>query len=312
MAVEKLLLAKAEVTYGTDPVPTAAANAILTMGLEMLRYEGDRVERDVDRDLVGNNENINTNPHTNTSFSVEAAGSGTNDTPPAYGVLLQACGFDETIVAVTDVQYQLPELNSDLKVAESVTMYDYREDGKVQKSVGVRGSVALEMGKGALPKFVFSNMLGDYQSPIVGAMPTVSDWTNWKDPLPFTNANVPTFTVDSFSACIESFNIDFALEVVRRNLPGCNSTLLTDYNPGGQVVIQAPDIGTKDFWAPLESHEGTTLIPIAITIGTVAGGIVELSSSSVQLSNITEGETDGLMTYTMDLRFIDRPIITTK
>jgi hypothetical protein len=309
MAVEKLLLAKAEVTYGTDPVPVPADDEILTMGLEMLRYEGDRVERDVDKDLVGNNEDINTNPHTNTSFGIEFAGSGTAATPPAWGVLMTACGFDETIA--TDVQYQLPALNSDLKAADSVTLYDYREDGKVQKSSGVRGSVAIEMGKGSLPKLLFSNMLGSYALPIAGAMPTVTDWTDWNDPLPFTGDNVPTFTVDTFAACVESFNIDFGLEVTRRNLPGCASTLLTDYSPSGQVVIQAPDIGTKDFWTELESHDGTNLIAIAIVIGATAGAIVKIDASEVQISNIVEGESDGLMTYTMDLRFIDRPVITT-
>lgn len=312
MAVEKLMLAKKETTYGTDAVPTASANAILTSGLEMLRYEGDVSERDNDKDLIGNNEQINTNPHTNTSFGVELAASGAAGIAPAYGPLLLACGFDETVTAATDVKYQLPAANSDLKAADSVSIYDYREDGKVQKSLGVRGSVAIEMGKGGLPKLLFSNMLGSYAKPIAGAMPAVSSWALWKDPLPFTNANVPTLTIDSYSACVESMSIDFALEVARRNLPGCNSTLLTDYNPAGQIVIQAPDISTKDFWSKLESHSGTILIPIALQLGNTAGSIVMLDSSSVQLAKITEGDSSGLMTYTIDLRFIDRPILTVK
>lgn len=310
MAVEKLLLAKIESTYGTDPTPDNT-NGIMTSGLEVARYDGDTVSRELDKNMIGNQEQVNTNPHVNASFGVELASSGTAGTAPAFGPLLRACGFDETIVAVTSVAYQLPTAQADLQAADSVTLWDYRGDtAMVQKSNGVRGSLALEMGRGALPMMKFSNMLGSYNTPITGSLPTISSWSNFRDPLAFTNDNVATFTVDSYSACVESFNIDFACEVVRRNLPGCSSTLITDYNPTGQVVIKAPTVAAKDFYTALESHSGTSLIPIAITIGSVSGDIVQFSATSAQITNISEGESDGMMTFTLDLSFIDSPIIT--
>ena len=45
-------------------------------------------------------------PRTGTlSFDVVIAGSGTLDTAPGFGVLLQACGFDEVVTGSTSVAY---------------------------------------------------------------------------------------------------------------------------------------------------------------------------------------------------------------
>ena len=70
----KVLLAKLEVTYGTDPVPTGAANAMLTKGLTIQPYNGARVSRDLDRSTFGAQSEINTGPFVTVSFG--AAGPG--------------------------------------------------------------------------------------------------------------------------------------------------------------------------------------------------------------------------------------------
>ncbi|HEC12317.1 MAG TPA: hypothetical protein ENI80_03565 [Acidiferrobacteraceae bacterium] len=315
MAIQKLLLAKKEVTRGTDPTPTGA-NIIETEGLEMLRYEGNRVQRNIDRNLIGNTQQINVDPHTVTSFAVAAAGSGTAVTPAQYGLLLLACGMDETIDATPgseNVTYQHPVNQSDLRNADSITLYDYRpEVSQLQKSSGVEGTVAFAMQRGELPKFNFSNLMGSYVQPAQATPPTGLDWSAWKDPLPPTKDNVPVFTVDGFSSCTEQFNIDFAMQVIWRDVPGCQRTLLLDYNPTGQVIIQAPDIATKNFWQKLESHSVLNKIVVGLQMGNTAGQIVMVDSAEVQISNIKEQESDGMMVFAMDLLFLDRPIITTK
>ena len=79
------LLAKLEVSYGTDPVPTGGANAILTKGLTIQPYNGARVSRDLDRSTFGAQSEINTGAFVTVSFGVELAGSGTAGTAPAWG-----------------------------------------------------------------------------------------------------------------------------------------------------------------------------------------------------------------------------------
>ncbi|RLC08115.1 MAG: hypothetical protein DRI24_23870, partial [Deltaproteobacteria bacterium] len=233
MSVAKLLLAKEEVTYGTDPMPDGAA-AMETMELEMERYAGDRIEREVDRQTLGGVEQINSLPHTNTKFNIPFAGSGAAGTAPLWGVLMKACGFDEVLDVGIDVQYQLAATADELANADSVTFYDYRSQAnKLQKTSGCRGKNAITMGEGELPKIEFSDFIGDYLTPLAGSEPVGIDWSGWLTELPFTNDNLPVLTLDDISACTSAFSIDFGQSVARRNLPGCESTIISDYNVTG-------------------------------------------------------------------------------
>lgn len=313
MSVDKLLLAKQEVTYGVDPTPDDT-NAIETMDLQMDRYAGDKTERNVDRNTIGGKESIAISPHTNASFGVGLASSGTAGTAPAHGPLWRACGFDETIVAVTSAAYQLPATKADLDAADSVTMWDSRsQSGLTQKMTGCRGKNSISMGRGELPKIEFSDFLGSYNTPIALAGPTGIDWSGWKAELPFTKGNVPVLTLDGESACTESFNIDFGQDVQRRNVPGCEQTIITGYTITGQMVIVAPSISLKNWFTVMESHSQINKVAFAMTFGNTAGAIIEIAASEVQLINIAEGESgEGDEAYTFDLSFIDSPIVTFK
>jgi hypothetical protein len=311
MSVSKLLLAKPEVTEGVDPTPDDT-NAIETMNLEMMRYEGDRVAREVDRQTLGGVEQINTVPHTNTSFDVPLAGSGTAGDAPLWGVLMTACGFDETLVAVTSAAYQLVETAAELAASDTVALYDYRSQaGTLQKTLGCRGACSISMGEGELPKISFSDLIGSYLQPAAGTEATGIDWSGWLTELPFTVDNVPTITLDSISACTSAFSIDFGQAVARRNLPNCESTVISDYDVTGEMTIVAPDVSVTNWWAKAESHQGVTLYPLAIILGTVAGNIIQIDAAEVQVVSMTEGETNqGDLSYTFTLAFIDRPVIT--
>lgn len=310
MSVAKLLLAKQEVTYGIDPTPDNS-NAMETMDLEMERYAGDRVAREVDRQTLGGKEQVNVLPHTNSSFNIPFASSGTEGTPPAWGVLLKACGFDETINASTDVQYQLVATAAELAACDSVAFYDHRSQAnQIQHSLGCRGKCGIMMGEGELPKFEFSDFIGSYEQPVAGGEPVGIDWSNWLTELAFTKDNVPEITLDSISACTSAFAIDFGQNVSRRNLPNCESTVISDYDVTGTMTIVAPDVSVTNWWAKHESHNGVILYPFALTLGTVAGKIMRITSAEVQVISITEGEsTQGDLTLEFELAFIDRPVV---
>lgn len=90
---KKMILAKIESVYGTDPTPTGAANAILTKDLSIQTFQGNTVELNYDKPYLGNDKSLYTAPYTTVSFGVDVAGSGTAGTVPAYDPLLRACGF---------------------------------------------------------------------------------------------------------------------------------------------------------------------------------------------------------------------------
>jgi hypothetical protein len=96
---KRTVLAKIESVYGTDPVPTGAANAILMKNLVVTPMETTLVSRDLVRPYLGNFTQIPAAIYAKVAFDVELAGSGTAATPCAYGPLLRACALSETILA---------------------------------------------------------------------------------------------------------------------------------------------------------------------------------------------------------------------
>ena len=64
------------------------------------------------------------------------------------------------------------------------------------------------------------------------------------------------------------------------------------------LVIEAPDIATKDYIATLRTG---ALIAFVLTHGTVAGNIVEVTSTKAQITDITESKEDDLVMYTVQL-----------
>src|SRR5690606_13420387 len=93
-----VLLAKVETTKGTSASPTAASNAMLPVGeVSLTPVDAERVPRNVIRGYYGAPDALVGSTWMRLGFSVEAASSGTAGTAPAWGALLQGCGFTETV-----------------------------------------------------------------------------------------------------------------------------------------------------------------------------------------------------------------------
>lgn len=286
------LLAKIEGTYGTDPTPTGAANAMLTKGLTIQPYNGARVSRDLDRSTFGAQSEINTGPFVVVSFGVELAGSGTAGTAPAWGPLIQACGFTETDGAA-DVVYT--PANSALK---SVTIYFY-VDGQQHKVIGCRGNMSLSIARGQIPTIQFT-FTGKYTRPTAVANPALT-LTAWQSPVAVTDANTPTWSIFGHAGNAESFGFDMGNSIVYRNLIGSETIELTERNVRGNCVIEAVAVGTEDYFSNAESHAGVTLDAVQIVHGTVAGNIVQIDAPKVQIASINAQNSDGILAYGMDL-----------
>ncbi len=268
------LLAKTESTYGTDSSPTGAANAVLTSGLATHTLDVKRVERDLVRPFFGNSESLTAAIFKRVEFSVEAAGSGTAGTAPAWGPLMRACGFAQTITPGSKVEYK-PVSGA----IDSVTIY-LNEDGVLHALKGARGDVSVQLDNGAIPTFRFS-FQGLYV-PVADATLPSADFTAWKRPLVISRTNTPTFTVHGNSPKMQGLSVSMGNVVAADSLVGGSGDeiLITDRKPSGSLQIEAVRVAEKDWFGAMANDDVGALQMIH---GSTAGNILQIDMPSVQL-----------------------------
>jgi hypothetical protein len=281
---KRLILAKTESTYGTDPTPTGSANAILVRNLEITPLQADTVTRDLIRPYLGNSDQLLAQTRVEVTFEVELAGSGAAGTAPAYGPVLKACGLAETVVATTSVTYAPVSASF-----SSVTLYFFN-DGIRHKVTGCRGTFELSAEVGQIPTISFT-MTGIYNAPTDESVPTPT-YANQAAPLIFKNGNTSNFSIFSYSGCLQSLSFQMANEVIYRELVGCTKeSLIVNRAPAGDVVIEAPTITAKDFFA---IATGSSTGSISFQHGATAGNIVTFTTAQSDIANPSYSDQDGI------------------
>ena len=285
----RLILAKLETTYGTDSSPTGASNAILVRNLDIQPLVADTVNRDLVRPYMGQADQLLAQTRVEVSFEVELAGSGTAGTAPAYGPLLRSCGLSETVVASTSVTYA--PISSSF---ESATIH-YHQDGIRHKLTGCRGSFELSGEVGGIPVISFS-MTGIYNDPTDETLPTPT-YANQATPLIFKEGNTSSFSAFGYAGCLQSYSFSIANDVIYRELVGCSKeVLITNRAPSGNVVIEAPTIAAKDFFAVAT---GTSTGSITWQHGSTGGNIVTMTTAQSDLGNLSYSDQDGIQMLNM-------------
>jgi hypothetical protein len=281
---KRLILAKAEVTYGTDPTPTGSANAILVRNLDIVPLQSDIVQRELIRPYLGNYEQLLAQTRVQVTFEVELAGSGAAGTAPAYGPVLKACGLSETVVATTSVTYA-PVSTS----FSSVTIYFY-EDGIRHIVTGARGTFTLNGQVGAIPTIAFT-MTGIYNAPTDTALATPT-YANQATPLIFKNGNTTSFSAFSYSGALQSIDLNLGNEIVYRELiGGTKEVLITDRKPAGTMSIEAVLLATKNYFTV---STGSTTGSISFQHGTTAGNIATLTMAQSDLADASYADLNGI------------------
>lgn len=290
---KRTILAKTEVTYGTDPTPTGLANAILVRNLNITPLNAELASRDLVRPYLGASEQLLASSYVAVDFEVEMAGAGTAGTAPAYGPLLLACGMSETLVALATATYT--PVSTAFK---SVTIY-YNVDGVLHKITGARGNVELNIAAGQIPTFKFS-FTGLYNAPTDTAAPTVT-YTSFQTPLVANNDNTTGFSLFSYSGILSSLALNLNNAVAFRNLIGLEDVLMTDRQVNGTCVIEAPSIATKDFFSIALAN---ALGALDITHGITAGNKVQITSARVDISNPTYQDMNGIQMLQIPLTLV--------
>lgn len=289
----KVILSKIESVYGTDSVPVAATDALLVRNCTIRPVATELVDRELVKAYLGHDEQIPVTAGVAIDFEVEMVGSGVDGAAPAWGKLLRACGFAETINALVDVSYSPVS-----SAFDSLTKY-YHQDGLRHVALGCRGSVRLRMTPRQIPVFAFS-YLGLYGGITDVALPAPT-LAAWQKPVAVNNANTSAFALHGFAGKLYDFDIDLAAQLVHRNLVGGEDISLTDRAPTGNIEIETPTIAAKDYATIAKNG---TLGALAITHGIVNEFKVKVDLPAVQLLNPEYTDRDGVLAMKMGLRLV--------
>lgn len=283
------LAAKAEGTEGTAEV-LAGADAFLAMNIN----DNPDIETH-----VRNNVSASLSPFSKVpgarkgaiEFDVELKGSGTAGTAPAIGKLLKACGFGETVVAVTSVTY-LPASTG----VGSMTLALYN-DGIIYKIWGARGNVSLklEKGKPGMLHFLFTG--ADF-SVADGAMLSTGISYETTKPQPFLAA---ALTIDSYAALMGSLEFNMNNELALRDdvntSSGHKSAVISGRLPTLSIDPEMVLVATYDFYGKWRSGiEG----PLTTVVTGSAGNICTITAPKVQYIGVKKADKSGLRSLGID------------
>jgi len=282
---KRSLLAKIEGSYGSDPTATGSANYVEVVDLEIEPVASDEVEQETIRPYAGNYPVLLANTRVNLSFGVFMVGSGAAGTAPKYDPILKSCGLSAATVSSTSVTYT----PSTLATQSSVTFY-VNYDGVRHKVTGCRGTFSISCAVNEIPRINFE-MQGIFNTPTDTALPTVTKSLQ-PDPVLFKNGNTSSFSVFGFSGALQSWELDFANEVIYRELVGgTKEALITDRRPSGTMVVEAVALSSKNFFT---LATGTTTGTNTWSHSGGAGNIVTVSCPQTDLGQPTYEEADGI------------------
>ncbi len=297
LTMRQHIAVKVEGTEGVDAVPADADVIHPAFGVEYAP-EVEMAEREVLADSFSRIKSIAGERTAVITFATEVKGSGTAGTaPPNLSAPLQACGFGETIVAVTSVTYapvsaSIPSVTVEIREGSTDTTV------KIKKILGARGTVTFEGEKGGifLANFTFT---GVYVEPSEGGTQFVTPAAT-PDPEPFLSAGL---TFHAVSVKLESVTIDIGNNVVMRNdvsaASGNISAVITGRVPVGSIDPEVDDIATINFFNRWTANtEGA--LTFALTGS--AGNITTFTMPATQVTEMSEDDRDGIRIESIDLK----------
>lgn len=274
-----LLIVKKEATYGVDPVPTAAANAIRATNVR-INPNPALIQREALRDSLSSLAHAVGGVVMGISFDMELSASGAAGTAPKHGPLHLACRQKETIVVSTSVTYDLNSATQD-----SATCYFYA-DGILFKFLGARGNEKLSVTARGLAKFSW-DMVGLYSAITDVAIPSGAAFDSVVE-VPSAIA----LTLGGYAAIMRSYNIDYG-NVVEAHVDlnatdGIKSIWLARGRAKMDMEVEAVTEASHTFWA--NAKAGTEVALGGNTLGGTAGKKLQITAPKVQYEQINMTE----------------------
>lgn len=296
------ILAKIETTYGTDSVPTGAANAILIANASFdVNYSN--VARDVVRGYLGGSEELAGTRSVALGFDVELSGSGDAGlTAPAWSPLLKACGFAESDAGV---YFEYVPVSS---AFSSLTIY-YYDDGVLHKALGCRGNCDFDLPLGGKPVMKY-RFIGIDGGPAEAALPTQT-LTAFQKPVAITNPNAGDILLGCSYATgaltggtaypSRGLKLEVGNDVQYTPLLGGESVDIVNREAKAGVELELTAAQEVTFRTDINAN---TLATMGFSYGTTAGNLIVLYMPAVQRINPKLTEMNGRRLIGMDLRVL--------
>ena len=293
---QRVLLAKEESSYGSDPTPTVAANAIDAFNLKV-NYTPEILERNLVKQDWSPNQPLIGKRYIELSFSVELKGSGSLGVAPRIGDLFEACGLVEVVVASTSVTY------STYSSTKSITayVYDIPDSGnaRLHNISGCRGNVNFVFKAGQIPVAEFT-FHGLYAAPTDVSAPSTPTYETTVPPIVESAA----FTLNGSSALVvESMNVDLGNAMETRDdinsAAGIKQMILTGRGPKGTFNPESVLAATYDVhsdWAT------ATARALSIVVGSAEGNKITMTAPKVSLDSIGEDDRNGIKVDSIPFR----------
>lgn len=288
-----VILAKVETTPGTDSTPTGADNAMLVSNMSITPLDAQNINRDLVRGWFGGSEQLVGPNSVKCSFTVELAGSGTANTPPAWSALMQASGFAEAVLT-TPNRVEFTPVSTALK---TVTIYWY-DDGVLHKLLGAMGNMKLSAKVGERPTMTFDfTGLDGGVTAAANATPTLSAW---RTPVPMTKANVVDITLGCTYATgaisggtvypSTGLELDLGNQVAFTPLLQTEEVDITQRDVTGSLQLELTAAQEVTLMGTVKAN---TTQGLGLTIGTTAGNKFIIFSPAVQLISPSKADING-------------------
>ncbi|MCX7586540.1 hypothetical protein [Phenylobacterium sp. 58.2.17] len=292
----QLLLAKVEAAYpaaGDAPQALVAANAIWAEDVQY-KGSGQRERSNPAKPGAGIVAEQTYGEHSTLTFKVPLAGSGTPGEAPAWGELMAACAWAETIDATVGLESVTYKPMPNQALAKSVT-FKWRDAERAHVIIGARGKVGLELSPGQRPMLVFS-FKGMHLDPTASAELVHADavWAAWLDAKTVANGTSTMSFAGIANLRLREFSFDQDDNVRFIDAPGVELvTIAGDRVLTGQMKVGTPPLGTLNLEGKWKSGDVSVF---SVTHGTVPGNIVTINGR-VQVSDApTYGREDGMDT----------------
>ena len=300
-----VILAKVEVTSGTDSVPVNITNALQVSDLSITPLDSKNIDLDYIRGYFGNSESLVGTASVKCSFSVYLGGSGTAATAPAWGALLLGCGNAETTGLTTPNRVEYQPVTEALK---TLTIYWY-DDGVLHKLLGAFGNVKLSAKSGEAPKLTFDFIgLDGGVTAVANVVPTL---TAWKTPPAITKANVTdvllgcTYATGALTGGTSynstGLSLDWGNEVEFVPMLTTEEVVFKNRKVSGSVSLELSAAQEVTMMATVKAN---TTQSVGFVMGGTTGNKIMLHMPAVQLLNIKKEEISGKRIIGLDMRVL--------
>lgn len=301
-------LAKLEDTYGTDAVPTPAANGVqleesFISELQIEFREQNAREATSQRSFGRSGDARPTGRTANVTLVVAlkgVSGAISSGNLPEWHPLHLACGHAAVVDATASSEKVTYSLVSEDH--ESVTLYLYGAR-QLYKLVGCRGNVTEEWNAGQLviARYAMQGLLiADPEGASVPATVAYAQKAVQPPTVVAASLSVSGYTPDDFT----EFSFDAGMQIAAR--PGGNAPdghagfAFTDYNPVIRTTIDMPVLATFD---PYSLHKNATQFAFSIgRVGSTQYNRLTRAGTKGRLLSTPPGESEGLAMIDLEFR----------